>query len=206
MYQLYTRAGSGGFVVEAALELAGAPFERINVVKGTDPDARFRDISPLGQVPALILPEGGAMTESAAMCELIAERHPDAGLAPALGAPGRADFLRWMAFQTSVIYPALLRIYYGPRYTTDADGVEAVKAAALAESDRAFAIVDKALEGRLWLAGDRMSVADIYLLMLVCWHPEPRKAESAWPNIARVASVLRSVPVIKDLNVQHEMW
>lgn len=206
MYKLYTRAGSGGFVVEAALELAGAPFERIDVAKGVDPDERFAEVSPLRQVPALVLPEGGAMTELAAMCQLIAERYPASGLAPAADAPDRPDFLRWMTFMTSVMYPALLRIYYAPRYTADPDGIEAVKAAALAEVDRGFGIVDQALEGKLWLAGERMSIADIYLLMLVCWHPEPRKAEGAWPEIARVSAMLRDVPVIKDLNVQHEMW
>ena len=31
MYKLYTRPGSGGFVVEAALAMAGAPFDRMAV-------------------------------------------------------------------------------------------------------------------------------------------------------------------------------
>lgn len=51
-----------------------------------------------------------------------------------------------------------------------------------------------------------MSIADVYLLMLAHWHPEPRKAESAWPNIARVSAMLRDVPVLKDLNIRHELW
>lgn len=136
MYLLYTRAGSGGFVVEAALELAGAPFERIDVVKGVDPDERFRQINPLGQVPTLILPDGSSLTESAAMCQLIAERHPQARLAPGSNAAGRADFLRWLTFLTAVMYPATLRIYYAARYTADAEGAEAVKTAAIAEIDR----------------------------------------------------------------------
>ncbi|MEJ6781752.1 glutathione S-transferase family protein [Aminobacter sp. Piv2-1] len=206
MYKLYTRAGSGGFVVEAALELAGAPFERIDVAKGVDPDERFAEVSPLRQVPALVLPEGEAMTESAAICQLIAERYPYARLAPASDGIGRADFLRWMAFMTSVVYPAILRIYYASRYTADAAGAGAVKAAAIAELDRGFGIVERALAGRRWLAGERMSVADVYLLMLVFWHPEAGKADAAWPNIARLCAMLKDVPVIKDLNVRHELW
>ena len=206
MHKLYTRAGSGGFVVEAALEMAGVPYERVDVTKGVEPDDQFREVSPLGQVPAMVLPDGTAMTESAAIAQLISESYPYARLAPATDDAGRPDFLRWMAFQTSVIYPAILRIYYAPRYTADPAGIEAVKAAAVAEVDRAFGIVDKALEGRQWLTGDHMSLADVYLLMVVCWHPEPRKAESAWPDIARVCAMLRDVPVIKDLNVRHELW
>ncbi|MBB6467709.1 glutathione S-transferase [Aminobacter lissarensis] len=206
MYRLYTRAGSGGFVVEAAFELAGVPFERIEVVKGVEPAAEFRTISPLGQVPALVLPDGHAMTESAAMCQLIAERHPDARLAPTVDAPGRADFLRWMAFLTSVTYPALLREYYAHRYTTDAGGIEAVKAAAVAEAERSFSVVDAALEGRDWLAGAHMSIADVYLLMLVYWHPEPAKIAATWPNLERVCAVLRENALLKELNVSHAMW
>ncbi|WP_269930813.1 glutathione S-transferase family protein [Aminobacter sp. HY435] len=206
MYKLYTRAGSGGFVVEAALEMAGAPFERVNVIKGINPDEQFGKISPLGQVPALVLPEGQSMTESAAMCQLIAERFPNAKLAPPPGAAGRADFLRWMTFLTSVMYPVILRIYYAPRYSADPNGADGVKTAAIAEADRGFGVVEAALEGRQWLAGERMSIVDVYLLMLAYWHPEPGKAAAAWPNIQRVCKMLRDVPVIKDLNIRHELW
>lgn len=144
MYKLYTRAGSGGFVVEAALALANAPFEQIDVPKADRPDPAFLDISPLNQVPVLTLPDGRSMTESAAICILLAERHPNAGLAPAVDAPARVDFLRWMAFMSSVLYPAILRLYYAHRYTTDADGTKAVKQAAIAEMDRGFAVLDTA--------------------------------------------------------------
>ena len=206
MYRLYTRPGSGGFVVEAALALAGASFEQINVPKTTEPDPAFLAISPLNQVPALILPEGGSMTESAAICILLAERHPEMELAPAAGSPARADFLRWMAFMSSVTYPAMLRLYYAYRYTADPDGVKAVKQAAIAEMDRDFAILDTALKGRDWLAGERLSVADIYLVMLVAWHPDVEKAKVEWPEIERLWARLRSHQLMKTLNATHDMW
>jgi len=206
MYRLYTRPGSGGFVVEAALALAGASFEQINVPKTAEPDPAFLAISPLNQVPALILPEGGSMTESAAICILLAERHPEMELAPAAGSPARADFLRWMAFMSSVTYPAMLRLYYAYRYTADPDGVKAVKQAAIAEMDRDFAILDTALKGRDWLAGERLSVADIYLVMLVAWHPDVEKAKVEWPEIERLWARLRSHQLMKTLNATHDMW
>jgi glutathione S-transferase len=206
MYKLYTRPGSGGFVVEAALTLAKAPFEQIDVPKSDRPDPAFLAISPLNQVPVLTLPDGSSLTESAAICILLAERHPRAGLAPAADAPARADFLRWMAFMSSALYPAVLRFYYAPRYTVDADGAKAVKQAAVAEMDRGFAVVDAALRGRDWLAGEAMSVADIYLAMLVAWHPDSGKARTAWPDIERLWAKLREHPLMKTLNASHEMW
>ena len=206
MYKLYTRPGSGGFVVEAALALAGAQFDQIDVPKTDQPDEAFLAISPLNQVPVLTLPDGRSMTESAAICILLAERHPRANLAPAIDAPARVDFLRWMAFMSSVLYPAVLRFYYAPRYTADADGTKAVKQAAVAEMDRGFAVIDAALRGRDWLIGEQLSLADIYLVMLVAWHPDVGKARSAWPNIERLWSALRAHPLLKKLNLSHEMW
>jgi glutathione S-transferase len=206
MYKLYTRPGSGGFVVEAALALANAPFEQIDVPKSDPPDPAFLGISPLNQVPVLTLPDGRSMTESAAICILLAERHPQAGLAPAADAPGRVEFLRWMVFMSSTLYPAMLRLFYADRYTSDADGTEAVKQAAITEIDRGFEIVDAALQGHDWLAGETMSLADIYLIMLVAWHPDLDKAYAAWPNIERVWAVLRTHPVIETLNISHAMW
>ncbi|RWF27855.1 MULTISPECIES: glutathione S-transferase family protein [unclassified Mesorhizobium] len=206
MYRLYTRPGSGGFVVEAALALAGAPFDQVDVPKKDPPDQAFLEISPLNQVPVLTLPDGRSITESAAICILLAERHPEAGLAPAAGSPARADFLRWMAFMSSVLYPAGLRFYYAHRYTAAPDGVEAVKQAALAEMDRGFAILDKALAGRDWLVGERLSLADVYLVMLAAWHPEIGKVAAAWPDIERLWARLRDHDLIRKLNAAHAMW
>ncbi|TPK69695.1 glutathione S-transferase family protein [Mesorhizobium sp. B2-4-15] len=206
MYKLYTRPGSGGFVIEAALALANAPFEQIDVPKTDRPDPAFLEISPLNQVPVLTLPDGRSITESAAICILLAERHPEAGLAPVIDAPARAEFLRWMAFMSSVIYPAMLRFYYAPRYTADADGAKAVKQAAVAEMDRGFAVIDVALRGRDWLAGEAMSVADIHLVMLVAWHPDIGKARVAWPNIERLWGELRGHALMRKLNASHQMW
>jgi len=206
MYKLYTRPGSGGFVVEAALALAGVPFDQVDVPKKDPPDPAFLAISPLNQVPVLTLPDGRSITESAAICILLAERHPQEHLAPEPGTPARADFLRWMAFMSSVLYPAILRYYYAPRYTADAEGTPAVKKAAIAEIDRGFAIVDQALAGRDRLAGEELSLADIYLVMLVAWHPDTEKARTAWPNVERLWSRLRRHELMRKLNASHEMW
>lgn len=205
MYKLYTRPGSGSFAVEAALELAGIAFEAIEVPKALRDDPDFRSISPMGQVPVMVLPDGRVMTESAAMCILIAERHPEARLAPAIEAPERADFLRWMMFLSSVTYPAILRLYYAPRYTTDPNGAKAVKAAALVEIDFGFDVIDRDIGARDWLAGT-FSIADIYLLMLFQWHPDVASARQRWPNIERICTKLRETPVLRKLNATHDMW
>ena len=108
MYTVYSRPGSGGFVIEAALELAGQPYTVTNIARGKAAP-EFLKISPLGQVPVLILPDESRLTESAAICLVLAERHPEAGLTPPPGAAERQEFLRWMMFMSSWLYPVLMR-------------------------------------------------------------------------------------------------
>ncbi|TGS78415.1 glutathione S-transferase family protein, partial [Mesorhizobium sp. M3A.F.Ca.ET.175.01.1.1] len=55
------------------------------------------------------------------------------------------------------------------------------------------------------LAGETVSLADIYLVMLVAWHPDIEKARSAWPNIERLWARLRQYELIRKLNASHEM-
>jgi len=92
-YTLYNRPGSGGFVVEAALTLADAPVELIELDSkvGTPWPESFRATNPWGQVPTLILPDGATMTETSAILILLALRFPDRRLAPPPGTPAHAE-------------------------------------------------------------------------------------------------------------------
>lgn len=204
MYTLYSRPGSGGFVAEAALRLAGQPFTLVEVAKGP-PDEDFRKISPLGQVPVLTLPCGRSITESGAISVLIAERFPQAELAPGTDSPHRAEFLRWMFFMSSALYPALLRYFYADRYT-DPAGAKAVQGAAVDETDRCFLILEEVLAGNHWLVGGRFSIADVYLLMLAHWHPVGDRPRAEWTNIVRLCAALKEMPVLADLNHTHRLW
>jgi glutathione S-transferase len=208
-YTLYSRPGSGGFVVEAAMTMAGLPFEKIDVPRSRDDpiNREFRSkVNPLGQVPALILPDGGTMTESAAICLYLDELCPQAGLGPAPGSTGRREFLRWMAFLSSALYPTLLRFYYPHRGTTDPDGLEAVRAAATIESDRYFLVLESALAGRQWLVGEAFSIADVYLAMLACWHPVGERPREEWHNIVGLCGRVADHPVMAELNKTHRLW
>jgi GST-like protein len=92
--------------VEAALMLIGAPYEVIGetVLREVACNPAVFKVNPLGQVPALVLPSGEVMTESAAILIWLADRHPDAALAPPPTDKRRPAFLRWMAYVSSAIY------------------------------------------------------------------------------------------------------
>lgn len=95
-YIVYGGQGSGSVPVEAALTLLGEPFRVIERRVWEDAAAaeEMAKVNPLRQVPALVLPSGELMTESAAILIHLADSHPAAGLAPALDSPLRPRFLR----------------------------------------------------------------------------------------------------------------
>lgn len=206
-YRLYTRLGSGGFIVEVAFALAGVPVEKVDVTRAEQkPGGSFREINPVGQVPALILPGGQLMTESAAICLYLAEQYPLRGIGPVAGSSERPDFLRWMIFLSSAHYPALMRFYYPDRRTTDAAGVGAVKAAAIVESEQLFEVAETHLAGRTWIVGNTMTIADVYLAMLAYWLPPEDRPREAWTNIIALSKRVAANATVAELNETHKIW
>jgi GST-like protein len=68
-YIVYGAATSGSAPVEAALTLLGLPYrvEEAAPWLGDDAAERLAAVNPMRQAPALILPGGALMTESAAI-------------------------------------------------------------------------------------------------------------------------------------------
>ena len=199
MYQLYWSPGTGAFAPQVLLEEAGIAYELVEI----DYKAKaFRDPAylaknPMGQVPALGLPDRSVMTESAAMMLYLTDAHPEAGLAPAPGTPARAQFDRWLVFMAVNLYEADLRTYYAERYTTDPAGAAGVKAAGLAHMDRALDVLEQhALGTGPYFLGEAFSALDPYLAMLVYWHPDPKGALAQRPNIARLCATTVARPAI----------
>ena len=207
MYRLHNSAGSGGFAVEAVLAELGVKYQLVHVdlaAAGHRAPA-FLKLNPMAQVPVLEVPGGRVMTESAAMVLYLADRHASPRLAPVASSPMRADFLRWLFF-FSHVYETDLRIYYAGRYTSDAGGAEAVKAAAIAAMDREFAIIDRAIGSSVYMLGARYSVLDPYLTMLAHWHPDVPGLLKACKNIARVAEKVKARKAIRAIAGDHKLW
>src|SRR4051812_9773447 len=104
--QLYGVRGWGSGITEAMLCLAGQSYDFIDV-DGFDHPGPVRDrlaaVNPLGQVPALVLPDGTVMTETAAIALWLSDSH--ASLAPPSGTPDRALFYRLLVWLVANVYP-----------------------------------------------------------------------------------------------------
>src|SRR5579863_3430271 len=104
MFTLFARPGWGSVLVEAQLAWYGLPFaiEEVDDLFAS-PGARERlaKVNPVAQVPTLLLPDGGVMTESAAITLYLTELAGSTALVPEAGEAVRPRFLRWLMFMVA---------------------------------------------------------------------------------------------------------
>jgi glutathione S-transferase len=206
MFKLYTSRGTGGFAAHAILEEAGARYRIVPVdtKAGEHKTVKFLKLNPMAQVPVLELPNGEVMTESAAMVIYLCDKLGVMGPAPA--SRNRSRFLRWLVFLAVNTYTADLRAYYSDRFSTVPGDVTGIRAAALADMDRQFAIVDKAIGAGPFMLGRTFSALDVYLAMLVYWHPEPETVLTKHRAIATLVERVKARKSIKAINAFHQLW
>jgi glutathione S-transferase len=205
MYTLFARSGSGSMIVEALLEEAGADYRIEKVERGTAGPEGFSRISPLGQVPALLLPDGTAMTESAAIAIHLADLHPELRLAPLQGSAKRPRYLRWMIFLGTNIYMTELRFYYAARYSTDPAHEEAVKSAALSRMAMEWEIFAAALGDGPYILGAEISAVDIYAAMLATWNLDLPAFFRKHPNVRSIYDRVTARPAVAKVWQRNEM-
>jgi glutathione S-transferase len=156
MVQLYWSPRSRSFSGLWILEETGQPYERVltDISTGAQKKPEYLAINPMGKVPAL--KDGDAtIAEAAAICAYVAERYPQAKLAPPVGDPRRAKYLQWLFFGPSCIEPALIQIFTKLEVPTST--------AAWGDATQVFDVLDKALEKGPWLLGDDFSAADVVI-------------------------------------------
>ncbi|MBT6277213.1 MAG: glutathione S-transferase family protein [Chromatiales bacterium] len=186
------------------LEELGLAYELIdvNTKAGDQQSASYLALNPMAQVPALGLPDGTLLTETAAMTLYLSDLHPQANLAPPPPHPQRATFLRWLMFMAVNSYGAELRWAYPERYTTDASQINATAAAGRRDAGRYFRLIDSAIEGPYFL-GDTYSALDSYLMMLVKWNFEGPSLCVNCSAIDALCDLVLQRPAIAKVWAQH---
>ena len=158
----YTNPMSRGQIVRWMLEEVGAPYEQVLLDYGTTmkgPD--YLAINPMGKVPA-IKHGDVVVTESAAICAYLADAFPDAGLAP--DPAHRGDYYRWMFFAAGPAESAVTNKSLGFEVASDKTMM-----AGYGNFDAAMDVLETAVTGKRYIAGDRFSAADVYVGSQIGW-------------------------------------
>ena len=192
MYELFYSPDTASLAPHFVLEEIGAPFSLTLVDRARDAQKSptYLARNPLGRVPTLV--DGDlVLFESAAICLHLADRHPEARLAPRLATDERAHLYKWLMLLTNTVQPDHMAFFYPERYTTDSNGIDAVAAASEQRLSRTYAVIDEALRrDGPYLLGRDASVADFYLLMLIRWGAKQRNHPKYFSGIRRCAELL----------------
>jgi glutathione S-transferase len=190
MYTLYYSPGTASMVVHQALIEIGTPhrLECVDLSKKERGD--YLRLNPRGQVPTLII-DGTAYVESAALLMLLAERHPEARLAPLADSPLRASWYQWIAFFTNSLGPTY-RFWFYPLDLGSAEHPPLVREALRNRIEAAWSQVDAHLAAHgPYMLGAEFSGVDLLALMYMRWSRNMPKPVTEWPELKKLADRLR---------------
>ncbi len=197
---IYGAKGSGSLPVEAALLLIGLPYEVVEraPLKEVSADEAVNRVNPLGQVPTLVFPGGEVMTESAAMLIWLADRYPEARLAPPLLHRRRAAYLRWMNFVSAAIY-ALFWIRDDPsRLADDRAGQTLIRDRTADRIAACWGAMEAQIHPGQYILGDELSVLDLYVTVISRWGPKRERFYAAAPRMAEIVRRVDAEPRLTD--------
>ncbi len=197
--KLYFSPGACSLSPHLVLNELGLPHQLVKVdlkAKTTADGRDFRTINPKGYVPTLELDDGSILTEGPAIVQYLADRKPDAHLAPANGTMARYRLQEWLNFISTELHKQFSPLF---NPATPADMAQMQKTRL---HDR-FAFVAQTLAKHDWLLPEGFSVADCYLYTVLTWAPHVGVDVSDLPALAAFKSRMEARPAVaKTLEVE----
>jgi glutathione S-transferase len=167
--KLYEFAPTRSIRARWTLQELGVEFEAVtvNLLAGEQRSAAFLAINPAGKVPALV--DGDlVLSESIAIVLYLAEKYPEKGLIPR-DLAARAQLMRWLLFTTTELEQPLWRISRHTFIYPEDKRLPADVALARDEFAAMAKVVEQHMEGREFVVGDSVTVADFVLAYTLDW-------------------------------------
>jgi glutathione S-transferase len=158
--------------------------KRLDFTKGEHKSPEYLALNPNGAVPTLV--DGDfVLTESRAIMQYLAGKKPESGLLPRDEA-ARADVVRWQFWDASHFSPNLAtlafeRLLKGMMGAGDPDARKIEEA--LGNFRRFGAVLNKRLDGREYLVGSALTVADLTLASSMMYSERADVPVAEFPNI-----------------------
>jgi glutathione S-transferase len=181
MLRLYDYAASGNcYKVRLLLHLLDRPYERmpVDIFGGDTLTAAFGRMNPARRTPVLETADGVFVPESNAILLHLAE---GTRFLPE-DRDARAQAYRWLFFEQSHLEPTVGSARFWR--LTGRDERDPQRFATLVDSARSsLAMLDAGLDGRVFLAGDEISVADVAMYAYTHVAHEAGIDMEAWPAV-----------------------
>jgi glutathione S-transferase len=147
-------------------------------------------VNPNGYVPALELGDGEILTETLSILQYIADLAPDSGLCPPIGSSARYRVLAWASFVATELHQKFMR-FTQPNLTA------AQRLAIIDLLKQRTAHAEAQLSRSQFLAGDRLTIADIFLFVATGWFKYHEVPTALWPHLDRYRSIIGERPAVR---------
>ncbi|MGH7059295.1 MAG: glutathione S-transferase family protein [Stellaceae bacterium] len=170
MFKLYYAPGTCALATHIALEEAGAAYEAVAVdfASQAQQSPEYLAVNPKARVPALVT-ESGTLTETPALLCFVAQRFPEAALAPLDDPFALARLQEFNSYLCSTVHVAHAHGRRGARWADDTGAIEAMKRKVTANVAQCFALIERELLRGPWVIGDRYTISDPYLFTIASW-------------------------------------
>ncbi|MCV2867633.1 glutathione S-transferase family protein [Defluviimonas sp. WL0002] len=203
-YTLFWEAMSGAMAVELVLEEMGVPYRRqpVDMAAGEHRSAAYLRLNPTGQVPALALPEGKVIGESAAIILTLGDRHPDSGLVPR-GDLERPAFLRWLIYMAASPYMTFVQLNHPERFLDDPSTHDALIEGARQRLEGQFSALDAAIAGDPFFLPSGPTALDFYAYMLISFFPDHEGMLARNPRLRRLHEAVGARQSVREILPRH---
>ena len=206
MYTLYGSRGSGSASVEMALRVAGFEYRIVSAASWEPGSAldELRQVNPLLQIPALVLPDGSVMTESAAVLTHLGLVSKPGLLLPA-DASARAQAIRGLAYIAANCYSAIGIIDYPERWTTaeDKDSHEKIRAGTRARLHRHWELFADTFPASPFLNGTAPGALDFLAAVVSKWGGTRPHLREKRPRFADLLQRIEAHESVMDIFQSH---
>ena len=189
--KLYYSPGACSQAAHILLHETGLPHdsEAVDIrAKRTASGGDYLAINPKGAVPALVIGDE-VLTENGAVLQYIGDKAGNDTLLPGSGME-RYRVIEWLAYLGSDVHKS-----FGPLFNPAAS--DEVKAGARDMVAKKFDYLDAMLEGRDYLAGPSMTVADPYLFAMLGWTGMHGLDLAKWPRLSALRRRMEQRPSVQ---------
>jgi GST-like protein len=204
MYQLYGHKNSGAAAIEAALELCEIPYRFIDVESSPEAAKALEKLNPLKQIPTLQKPDGGILTESAAILIHLGLTFPESDLLPENVAE-RDQVIRGMVYIVCNCYAAIGIIDYPERWLAEADqsSSQNLMAGARQRLHRSWEVFADQFSGDLYLGDETPGALDVLAAVVTRWAGSREHLRNARPGFFAWLERIDRHPTLAPVFARH---
>jgi glutathione S-transferase len=203
MLKFFYAAETCALASHIALEEAGAQYEpvRLSFRSSDQRKPEYLAINPKGRVPSLVT-DDGVLTETPAILAYVAQRYPNARLAPVDSPFAFARVQAFNSYLCSTVHVAHAHRFRGSRWADDPAAIEAMRLKVPAAVGECFDLIERDMLKGPWVMGDAYTICDPYLFTLAQWLEGDRVDTARLPKVLDHRRRVAERPAVKKALAQ----